>query len=336
MRKATAAKIIVAIVFPTLIYFITTCSNTPHQVEKVVIGAETVPHASLIWIAENKGFFQKEGLNVEIREFESGRTALRMMLSVKDIDIVTAAQTPVISHSFARNDYTIICNMVCAYDDVKIIVRRDRDIEGPSDLKGRSVGITAGSSGHFFLSLFLTHHQLTLADVKTIDIEATKLPRALADGQVDAIATWEPHIYKAKKALGEKAFILPSSGIYREDFYLIVRKDIIKAKPNTIKRFLRAIQRSEDFLQQKNTEAMDIVAQRLDLDKEILKTVWSDFRFRLFLDQTLLIALEDEARWAIRNKLTDVKKVPNYLDYIYPDALKEINPAAVSIAGRRD
>ncbi|MGD9577622.1 MAG: ABC transporter substrate-binding protein [Syntrophorhabdus sp.] len=336
MRMATATKIIVAIVFPALIFFIITCSNTPRQVEKVVVGVETVPHTSPVWIAENRSYFQKEGLNVEIREFESGRTALQTMLSGEDIDIVTAAQTPVISHSFTRNDYAIIGNMVCAYDDVKILVRRDRGIEEPMDLKRKSVGITAGSSGHFFLSLFLAHHQLTLADVKTIDKEATKLPQALADGQVDAIATWEPHIYKAKKALGEKAFTLPSSGIYREDFYLIVRKDIVKDKPNTIKRFLRAIQRSEDFLQQKNTEAMDIVAQRLSLDKDIMKTVWSDFRFRLFLDQTLLIALEDEARWAIRNKLTDVKKVPNYLNYIYADALKEVSPAAVSIACRRD
>jgi hypothetical protein len=53
-----------------------------------------------------------------------------------------------------------------------------------------------------------------------------------------------------------------------------------------------------------------------------------------FLDQFTLISLEDQARWAIRNRLTDAEKVPNYLDYIYPGVLKAVKPEAVKIAGR--
>lgn len=54
----------------------------------------------------------------------------------------------------------------------------------------------------------------------------------------------------------------------------------------------------------------------------------------LFLDQSTLISLEDQARWALRNKLTDAEKVPNYLDYIDPGVLKAVKPEAVKIAGR--
>ncbi len=49
------------------------------------------------------------------------------------------------------------------------------------------------------------------------------------------------------------------------------------------------------------------------------------------LDQLIVIALEEEARWAIREGLTDKKKVPNYFDFIYVDALEEVNPEAVTI-----
>jgi hypothetical protein len=45
----------------------------------------------------------------------------------------------------------------------------------------------------------------------------------------------------------------------------------------------------------------------------------------------LLITLEDEARWAIKNNLTSATEVPNYLDYIYFDALDEVKPEAVGI-----
>ena len=179
--------------------------NAPPPVEKIIIGSAMTIHNSPVWIAEKKGYFREEGLNVEIREFESGRTALRTMLSAEGIDIVTAAQTPVVFNSFTRNDYAIIGNMVYSDKDMKMLARRDRKISTPSDLKGKTVGVTAGSSGHFFLSLFLAYNGLQMADVKTVDIEATRLPQALIDGQVDAIATWEPHIYKARKVLGDRS-----------------------------------------------------------------------------------------------------------------------------------
>jgi NitT/TauT family transport system substrate-binding protein len=53
--------------------------------------------------------------------------------------------------------------------------------------------------------------------------------------------------------------------------------------------------------------------------------------FELSLDQSLLINTEDEARWAIKNNLIDKTEIPNYLDYIYIDALEEVKPEAVGI-----
>ncbi|MHB8111207.1 MAG: ABC transporter substrate-binding protein [Syntrophorhabdaceae bacterium] len=331
--KTNKIKLVVLLAF--LVGFITGCNqNGPEQVEKIVIGAETVAHASPLWIAENKGYFREEGLNVEIREFESGRTALRSMLSTEDIDIATAAQTPVVFNSFTRNDYSIIANMVYSDNDMKLLARQDRKISIPSDLKGKTVGVTGGSTGDFFLSLFLAYHGLRMADVKTVDIEATRLPQALIDGQVDAIATWEPHIYKARKALGDKALLLPARGIYREDFYVIARKDFIKKHAEALTRFLRAIEKGEEFILKNKKEAMGIVGQRLKLDRDTMDATWDDFHFRLSLDQPILVSLEDEARWAIRNKLTDVTETPNYLDYLYTDALKTVKPGAVTIAGK--
>jgi ABC-type nitrate/sulfonate/bicarbonate transport system substrate-binding protein len=335
MKKSVTTTIIVAVLFPVFMAFIAGCNrNAPQQVEKIIVGAEMVPHASPLWIAEHKGYFREEGLTVEIREFDSGRTALRTMLTTEGIDIVTAAQTPVFSNSFTRNDYAIIGNMVYSDNDVKILARQDRGIKAPSDLKGKIVGITAGSSGHFFLGLFLAHQRLSMSDVKTIDMEAARLSQALVDGQVDAIATWEPQIYKAGKALGNKGLILPSGGMYREDFYFIARKDFIKNHPEALKRFLRAIKKGEEYIQKNSKEAMDIVTQRLKMEEEILTATWGYFQFKLSLDQPILLSLEDGARWAIRNKLTDATKVPNYLDYIYADALKEVNPSAVTMAGK--
>jgi NitT/TauT family transport system substrate-binding protein len=45
----------------------------------------------------------------------------------------------------------------------------------------------------------------------------------------------------------------------------------------------------------------------------------------------MLILLEDQARWRIEQGLTDATEVPNYLSFIYLDALEEVKPEAVTI-----
>lgn len=302
---------------------------------RLVLAAEPVPSSSPVWIAEHNGYFRDEGVLVEIREFESGRTALFTMLDQGGIDLATAAQTPVVAKSFGRNDYAIVANMMSSDQDVKLIARRDRGIASAQDLRAKTVGVTSGSSGHFFLNLFLAYHQLQSADVKLCDLEPAQLGRALIAGEVDAVATWEPHIYRTRKALGENAVLLPSRNIYREDFYFVARKELIHTQGEGLKRFLRAIERAHRFMRNDDRAARDIVQRRLKIDQEIIEATWEQFHFTLNLDQSILVALEDEARWAMENNQTDVPRMPNYLEYIHSDALLAVRPEAVTIAGRK-
>lgn len=303
--------------------------------ERIVLGAETIAFSAPVWVAEHNGYFREEGVHVVIRGFDSGRTALFTMVDQGGLDLVTAAQTPVISKSFDRRDYAIVAAMAFSDKDVKVVARRDRGINAPQDLAGKTIGITYGSSGHFFLSLFLAYNQLQLSDVRTVDFEATRLEDALIKGQVDAVATWEPHVYRAQKALREKAVILPGGNIYREDFYFVARREFIHGHSKALERFLRAIEKAQQFIQRDRAATLNIVQHRLQIDMDILKSTWDECQFGLFLNQSVLISLEDEARWAIENKLTPATRVPNYLNYIYVDALSAVKPDAVAIAGIR-
>lgn len=303
-------------------------------VEKMTFGVETSFLTAPVWVAESKGYFQEEGLDISIKEFSSGKTALATMLNEGNLDMVTVAQTPVMFNSFNRDDYAIIAAMVHSYNDVKVLARPDKGIKDPSDLRGKKIGVTRNSTGHFFLGLFLTYSGMKLSDIEIIYIEASGLPQALTDGTVDAISTWEPHILNAKKLLGENAILIQPPGgasIFREDFYFVPNRNFMENNAETLKRFLKAIETAEAFIKENKEEAIHIVSQRLKIDKELVISVWEDFEFQLLLDQSILVVLEDEARWAIKNKLTDKTEVPNYVDYIYPDALESVKPEAVTI-----
>lgn len=290
-----------ALILMSLFLIVGCGQKAPMTPEKIVLGTQTIALVSPVWIAENKGYFQEENLHVEIKEFSSGQAALKTMLSDKNIDIVTASQTPVVYNSFHRDSFAIIGSMVNSDKDINILAIKDRGIKVPEDLKGKTVGITSGTSSHFFLGLFLIKYRMRMSDVKMVDMEPSRLSGALIQGTVDAIVTWEPFIYLSMKGLGDKALLFPSQGLYRVDGYLVARKDFLKDHPETAKRFLRAIEKSEAFILKNKNEAIEIVSKRLKTEAEGVKATWDDLIFRLSLDQSILVSLEDHARWAAIN-----------------------------------
>ena len=96
---------------------------------------------------------------------------------------------------------------------------------------------------------------------------------------------------------------------------------MIKTRPLAVTGLLKGVIEAEDFLRKDENEAQRIVERALGLDHESVVSTWSKTRFRVRLDQSLLTLLEDEGRWAIRNKLVDGQKVPNYLNFLYLDGL---------------
>jgi NitT/TauT family transport system substrate-binding protein len=49
------------------------------------------------------------------------------------------------------------------------------------------------------------------------------------------------------------------------------------------------------------------------------------------LNQSLLLTLEDQTRWAIKNHLTARPDMPNYLNSLYLDGLKAVKPESVTV-----
>ncbi len=318
-------------------YFQSQSQNQPQKyagAEKIVFGVETSLLTAPVWIAENKGYFQEQGLDVEIKEFDSGRAALAAMLkegNPENLDMVTAAQTPVMFNSFARDDYAIISAMVTSINDLKVIARKDKGIQHPSHLKGKKIGITKGSTGHYFLYLFLDYYGLKFSDVEAVDMKAGELAQAIVDGRVDAISTWEPHISKARKQLGENALVTDIRYLFREDFYFISYKNFIAKNPIALERFLKAIDKAEEFIKENRAESIGIVSERLKLDKKAADSLWDDYNYRLVLDQSIVKTLQEEAKWAIENKLVNATQIPDYSNYIFPDALEKVKPKASTL-----
>ena len=85
------------------------------------------------------------------------------------------------------------------------------------------------------------------------------------------------------------------------------------------------------FIDQHSAQALMLTAPRHPPDTAMTRKAWEQYVFALRLDQSLLLTLEDIARWAIRHHLTEATTVPNFLDAMYFQALQEVKPEAITI-----
>ena len=300
-------------------------------VEKVSIGIQNNTITALILVAKGKGYFKEHGLDLSLRKYPSGKLALKGMFD-GEVNISTVSDIPVMVSSILRDDFLVLGTIAKTGSGAWIIARKDHGIEKPFDLKSKKIATQKASAVHFFLSMFLLHNQISESHVHLIFMKAEDLPGALVHGDIDAFSMRNPFIKEAKNTLGDKAVELFAPDVYRQTFNLVVKKEFIKSNPDVIRRLLKALVEAEKIINQSKEEAIDIVVNELgEIRKSEVTSVWKNFLFKLSLDQSLVLQLEDEARWAIQNKLTKETKVPNYLNYLYLDGLKGVKPEAVTV-----
>lgn len=73
------------------------------------------------------------------------------------------------------------------------------------------------------------------------------------------------------------------------------------------------------------------VQKRLGYDDGYIAGTWTEHQFGLSLDHSLVVAMTNEARWMIKNKLTTAQQSPDFLNSVYVDGLRMVKPEAVDI-----
>jgi NitT/TauT family transport system substrate-binding protein len=284
----------------------------------------------LVFVAHVKGYFANEGLNVTLQSHTTGKAALDAALEGQ-AELATVADIPIMFAVTKGQPVSIVATIFTVERDPGIIGRKDKGVLTLASLNGKRIGVTLGTSGHFVLDAFLIRQKLSTDDVTLRDLQPEEVAEALMKGDVDAVATWEPYLGSLRTQLGANGAIFYSEGIYELPFNIAGRQDYVVSHPETIKKLLRALVRAERFYKDEPDAARKIIAGALNESLENLKEVWPTYRFNIALHQSLLLTLEDQTRWAIKNKLTARPDIPNYLNHLYLDGLRAVKPESVTV-----
>jgi NitT/TauT family transport system substrate-binding protein len=298
----------------------------PRPREPITVAVARQPLSAPVYVAQEQGLFEQEGLEVTLQTYEAGKDALEAVLNGQHL-FCTVAETPVMFAALHGEPLALLATLAEAKNYVKIVARKDRGIAGPPDLRGKTIGVRAQTSSEYFLYAYLIFNRIAPEDVQRVDVKLEAMAEALAEGQLDAVVSWEPYLTAQQQRLGDKALVLTNEYILSLQWNIVTRQEFANGHPDTVQRFLRALIKASDYLNTHPQEARAIVARYLGEDSVTL----SDYTFGVHLRQNLLLNLESQARWAIQNRLSDQPEVPDFLPFLHLEGLRSVNPDAVTV-----
>lgn len=284
-----------------------------------------------IFLAHNKGYFKAQGLEVTLKEsYAHGMATINAVIK-GEVQIAASSETPFMNSVLKGDKIYIIATTITANNHLAIIARKDKGIMTPGDLKNKTIGVTMGSNGEYFLDMVLQLNGLSQGDIKRINVQPAQMVEKLENAEMDAITTWNPQKFKAQKAMGKNGVTFDADELYSPLFVVVASQDYVKSNPEIIKKVVKALYEASKFIIKNPNESYEIVAKEIQADAETIKEYAATYHFRLSLEQSLITTLENQTHWALKDKLKIMGKMPNFLHSIYVDALEEIAPENVTI-----
>tara|TARA_R110002110_G_scaffold2756_5_gene13391 strand:- start:1432 stop:2451 length:1020 start_codon:yes stop_codon:yes gene_type:complete len=179
--------------------------------QDLVVGAAGNPGGLTVFVAQEKGFFAKNGIDVKVEVRNTG-SELSKALRAGEFDYALASFTNVGAALERGMDVRAVVGYVgAAYEKttadavVALVATADSGINSIADLKGKKVGVTFGTTGDVWLQQALKEVGLSVNDIDRVNTRPPGLVSVIDTGGVDAISAWEPFIFRTlQKVKGAK------------------------------------------------------------------------------------------------------------------------------------
>jgi len=281
---------------------------------------------ALNWIAQDRGFFQRAGINVVIKGYNSGNAAIEAMRA-GEVDVATAADLVVAKRSFDETDLRIVAD-ICRYWNKGMIGRRDHGVTNPAALRGKRIGVPATSSAEHNLMVFLALHEISTSDVTIVDLQPAQLVEAIAGGSIDAAIVWQPHVLAIERRLGANAVTLMEGGT-EAHLLLVTREATLSAQPAGLTGLLKGVVQADTWVADHPDLAKAWLANRFALTQDYLEVIWPRMQLAVSLPQEILAAMDSEARWIAKTYHKDT--TPVFTETVHAALLMAVKPSAVTV-----
>jgi NitT/TauT family transport system substrate-binding protein len=218
------------------------------------------PPFEFLHLAQEKGFFAEEGVEVRLIEFVAVNDTQRAFEHDK-IDGGTFSLFQVLQNRDQLTRKMQVPLVIDFSDGADLLLARP-EIADVRSLRGHRVGVTLSPLDIFFLTRALELHGMSLQDVALVYVRTADMAEALRDGKVDAITAYPPNSTEVENA-GIARPIFSSSHIPGEIVdVLALDEAVIRQRPDDVAGVIRAFYRAVRFAQEHPEEAWQIMSAR--------------------------------------------------------------------------
>ncbi|WP_313757059.1 ABC transporter substrate-binding protein [Tissierella sp.] len=236
------------------------------------------------YIAITQGFFEEEGLKIELINGKGADKCMAALLS-KEADIgFMGPEASVYVYNQGRDDYVINFAQLTQRDGSFLVGRKKDDNFTFENLKGKTViGGRKGGMPEMTLEYVIKSYGLEIGKDVVIrtDIQFDVMAGAFVGGEGDYVTLFEPVAATLEKE--GKGYVVASIG--KEGGYIpytcySATKEYIKKNPETIQSFTNALYKAMVWVQEHSSEeiADAVIPQFPDTDKEVLITLIERYR----------------------------------------------------------
>jgi putative hydroxymethylpyrimidine transport system substrate-binding protein len=262
------------------VLILSSCGNAALQnnasTHKLTIMLDWYPNAvhSFLYAAVQNGYFEEEGLDVQIEMPADSNDALKLV-AANQVDLALSYQ-PQVLMARAENIPVRSIAAIVRHPLNHLMVPQDGDIRSPKDLSGKNIGY---SSIPLYEAMIHTMIQNDGGDPNTssyIDVGFDLIP-AIATGQVAAImGGFINHEQLILEKEGHPVTSLSPTDYGVPDYYelvLVASEQGLQNSQSYFKKFLNAITKGQQYVQENPDQALSLLIAHEDatspLDKQI-------------------------------------------------------------------
>ncbi|KAB1139638.1 ABC transporter substrate-binding protein [Streptomyces luteolifulvus] len=233
----------------------------------ITVASLKVAGTAPVELAQRKGFFAKEGLDVTVKYVEPAAAVPSVVggqaqFSVLNVPAVLVARTnhvPVVGVSVISTSASDPADY-----PIRLLTTKDSRIKEVKDLKGKKVAVdTLYQLPDLTLRTALRARGMDPSDVKFVEIPFPQMEQALTSGRVDAADMTEPFATMSEKAKGLRTVLSNAEG-QNEDWpqtITLASEQYAKANATVVAAFQRAMNAAVAYTHDHPDEARTVVTK---------------------------------------------------------------------------
>lgn len=285
---------------------------------KLTIATGVDPSLGTFYVAKAGGFFDKNGLDVQLNTGSSG-SAMVPFLVKNQVQAVLAAEQAGLLTNAIDSDVVVAAEAMQMLKYYGLVARKPNDTM--QALKHKKIGVALGSASEVFWRALVDKLQLNAADYTVVQVEPPEMLAALQRGDIDAFAGWEPWLTRTLAAVPGSKIVRDNEGIITTRNYVYINRTWARQDPNAARAFMRSLAQATEFIVNDPQAASKIIATYLKLDPALTRELVSKVRFDLKLDNDSVDYLKTVERQLLQAKR--LQKPTVWTEFVDGELLKQ-------------